>query len=313
MAIPASPTAAVESDALVGRRRVRSTRDFLARPLTAAAMTILVVTLVTAILGHAFAPHDPNAIDPSNILAGPSGKHVLGTDSLGRDNLSRVIYGTRIALEVAIVSVLGAFLVGGSLGLVGGYLGGWLDKVLVLAFDTLVAFPSVILALALLTLLGPSVANVTFVIAVGLTPYYGRLVRAQTLRERSAEYVKAERALGASRGRLLIRHIVPNILPPLLVIIAMDIPGAIAIEAGLAFIGLGVQPPTADWGVMLNDGFVDIGTSPWEIAGPIAALFLLTFAFSIVGEALRDVLDPRHTVTRAGAVGSGIRLGRGEG
>ena len=147
---------------------------------------------------------------------------------------------------------------------------------LVVVFDAVVSFPAVILGLALLTLLGPSIPSVVLVIGIALVPYYGRLVRGQTLSERRNQYVKAERSLGASRGRVLLRHILPNVLPPMLIIVAMDIPGAISIEAGLAFLGLGVQPPTADWGVMLNGGFTDIGTSPWEILGPIAALILIT-------------------------------------
>jgi peptide/nickel transport system permease protein len=139
---------------------------------------------------------------------------------------------------------------------------------------------------------------VVFVIALSLIPYYGRLTRAQTLAEKRNQYVKAERSLGASRMRVLRRHIFPNVIPPLLIVVAMDIPGAVAIEAGLAFLGLGVQPPTSDWGVMLNDGFKDIGTTPWEILGPILALIIMTTAFTIAGESMRDVMDPRYRPPR---------------
>jgi peptide/nickel transport system permease protein len=232
------------------------------------------------------------------MLAGPTWKHLLGTDSLGRDNLSRLLFGTRVALEVALPSVLSAFVLGATLGTIAGYLGGFVDRVLVVVFDSLISFPAVILGLALLSLLGPSVRSVDFVIGLSLVPYYGRLMRAQTLSEKKNQYVKAERSLGASRRRVLRRHILPNVLPPLLIVVAMDIPGAVAIEAGLAFLGLGVQPPTPDWGVMLNDGFIYIGTSPWEIIGPIVGLIVLTTAFTVLGETMRDVMDPRYRPPR---------------
>jgi peptide/nickel transport system permease protein len=283
-------------------------RDVARRPggITSAAVIVLVV--LVAIFAPLLAPHNPNAISATNFLMPPSARHLLGTDSLGRDNLSRVIFGTRIALEVALPSVLGAFIVGAALGLMAGYLGGLPDKLLVIAFDSLISFPAVILGLALLSLLGPSITSVIFVIGLSLVPYYGRLVRAQTLSERKNQYVKAERSLGASRVRVLRRHVLPNVLPPLLVIVAMDIPSAVIIEAGLAFLGLGVQPPTADWGVILNDGFVDIGTSAWVIAGPIAALVIMTTAFTILGETMRDVLDPRLRPPRRGFKGRRLRI-----
>jgi peptide/nickel transport system permease protein len=288
-------------------RGIRSlARDLIRRPAAATAMAAIVLLFVVAIFASLIAPHQPNAITVSNTLRSPSASHLLGTDSLGRDNLSRVIFGTRVALEIALPSVLGAFMIGGLLGLLAGYLGGWLDKILVVIFDALISFPAVILGLALLTLLGPSIRNVVFVIGIALVPYYGRLTRAQTLAERTNQYVKAERSLGASRFRVLRAHILPNVLPPLLIVVAMDIPGAVAIEAGLAFLGLGVQPPTADWGVMLNDGFIDIGTTPWEILGPIFALIIMTTAFTVLGEAARDVMDPRYRPPRRRWFGRGL-------
>jgi peptide/nickel transport system permease protein len=167
--------------------------------------------------------------------------------------------------------------------------------VLVVVFDTLISFPTVILGLALVTLLGPSIASVIFVIAVALVPYYGRHVRAQTLAEREIGYTKTERGLGASRARVLVKHLLPNVVPALLTIVAMDIPGAVVDEAGLAFLGLGVQPPTPDWGVMLNDGFVTFAASPWGVVGPIAGLVIMTSSFLVLGESVRDLLDPTNT------------------
>lgn len=282
------------------RGPVAFARDVLRRPAGAISAALILLLILTAIFAPLLAPYNPDTINVTNALASPSAHHFLGTDSLGRDNLSRVIFGTRVALAVALPSVLGAFIVGSVLGMAAGYFGGLADKVLVIAFDAVISFPAVILGLALLSLIGPSIQSVIFVIALSLVPYYGRLIRAQTLSERKNQYVKAERSLGASRARVLRRHILPNVLAPLLVVVAMDIPSAVIIEAGLAFLGLGVQPPTPDWGVILNDGFVNIGTSPWEILGPIVALVIMTTAFTVLGETMRDVLDPRQRLPRRG-------------
>jgi peptide/nickel transport system permease protein len=273
-------------------------RDVLRHPSAACAAFVLAIFVFVAIFGHLIAPHSPYAIQMGDVLANPSRDHLLGTDSLGRDNFSRLIYGARIALEVALPAVLGAFVVGGLLGTAAGYLGGPLDAVLVVIFDVLISFPVVILALALLTLLGSSLGNLDLVIGLALVPYYGRLMRAQTLAEKTNPYVKAERSLGVSRFLLLRRHILPNVLPPLLIVVAMDIPGAIAAEAGLAFLGLGLQPPTPDWGVMLSDGFNYLSASPWEMLGPLAAIIVVTTAFTVLGETMRDTLDPAKRLPR---------------
>jgi peptide/nickel transport system permease protein len=265
----------------------------LRRPAAFCSAAVIVSLILVAILAPLLAPHDPTKIDLDAALTGPSSSHWLGTDSLGRDNLSRLVFGARVAMQIAIPSIIGAFVIGAAIGLVVGYVRGVVDKVTLVIFDAVISFPSVILGLALLTLLGPSKKSVILVIAVAMIPYYGRLARAQTLSQIRNDYVRAERALGASRSRVLRSHVMPNALAPLLVIVAIDIPTAIAIEAGLAFLGLGVQPPTPDWGVMLNDGFTVIGTSMWPIAGPIAVLILVTTSFTVLGETLRDELDPR--------------------
>ncbi len=273
-------------------------RDVTRRPAGAASAGMILLLLLTAIFAPTLAPYGPNSIDVLHTLTGPSAQHLLGTDALGRDNLSRVLYGSQVAFEVALPAVLGAFLVGSVLGLVAGYLGGPVDKVLIVVFDALISFPAVILGLALLSLLGGSIESVAFVIGISLMPYYARLIRAQTLSERKNQYVKAERSLGASRLRVLLRHILPNVAPPLFVIVAMDIPSAIVIEAGLAFLGVGVEAPTPDWGVILADGFTNIGTSPWEIVGPIIGLVILATSFTVLGETMRDVLDPQQRIPR---------------
>jgi peptide/nickel transport system permease protein len=306
--------AAVTRDALpsVSPRGLRGgpaalLRQILRRPAGIAGMVIVSLTLLTAALAPLLVPRSPDAINLAHRFHGPSAMNLLGTDDLGRDNLSRLIMGTRFALEIALPAVAGAFVIGLVVGLIAGYFGGWIDKILVVVVDTLLSFPSIILALALLTLLGPSIPNTIIVIAVSFFPYYARLTRGQTLTAKHNAYVKAERALGASRPRILFAHLLPNILPPLLVVMAMDIPSAIVVEAGLAFLGLGVPPPAPDWGVLLNDGFVNIATSAWPLAGPLVALTIVTTGFTLVGETLRDITDPRHAVIRRRHVPSLIK------
>jgi peptide/nickel transport system permease protein len=232
------------------------------------------------------------------MLQGPSKGHLLGTDHLGRDILSRIIFGARIALGVAIPSV-GIALVGGVvLGLAAGYFGGVVDDAILVLLDSLKAFPSVALALAILALLGPALSNVIIVIGLTWIPGYARIARAQVLSTKQNVYVEAERALGASTLRIIGHHILPNIIAPLLILAAMDLPVVITFEAGLSFLGLGVRPPTPSWGVILADGFDHIRRSHWPITWAGLALILTTLGFTLFGEALRDVLDPRLSGTR---------------
>ncbi len=209
-----------------------------------------------------------------------------------------MIFGTRIALEVSIPAVGAALLAGLILGVAAGYAGGTLDSVLIVLMDSLQAFPAVILALALLSLLGPSLRNVIIVIAVAFTPNYARVSRAMVLAAKENQWVEAERSLGAGVGRVVLVHILPNIIAPLVILMAMDIPSAIATEAGLSFLGLGVQPPTPSWGVILADGFQNVVLSPWGIIDASAALMLATLGFTMLGETLRDVVDPKLSRVR---------------
>lgn len=265
----------------------------LAQPAGMIGVTIVVLTLLVALAAPLLAPYDPATIAMAKRFAAPSIDHWLGTDHLGRDNLSRVIFGARLALIIAIPAVLCAFLAGLLLGLAAGYIGGLLDRVLVVIADTFLSFPSVILGLALLTLVGQSVLNTTLVIALSLFPYYLRLARGLALSTKHQPYIKAERSLGAGSGRIMFVHLLPNILPPLLVVVAMDIPSAIVIEAGLAFLGLGVPPPAPDWGVLLNEGFVNVAISAWPLVGPLMAIVFVTTGFTLLGETFRDIADPR--------------------
>ncbi len=219
--------------------------------------------------------------------------HLLGTDRLGRDTLSRLIYGVGIALIVALPAVLSALVIGLLLGIVAAWRGGLIDALLVIVMDVLQAFPAVILALALLALLGPSLRNVIIVISIAFIPNYARVSRALVFSAKANQWVEAERALGASTLRIVFTHILPNILPPLLILMAMDIPSAIVIEAGLSFLGLGVQPPTPSWGAILSDGFQNIMQSPWGVVFASIILMITTLGFTMLGETLRDIVDPR--------------------
>ena len=199
---------------------------------------------------------------------------------------------------MAVPAVLGALIAGLVLGVLAGYVGGWLDNALIVVMDSLQAFPAVILALVLLSLLGSSLGNVILVIAVAFTPNYARVSRALVLALKQNQFVEAERALGASPPRLVLVHVIPNILAPLFILLAMDLPSAITTEAGLSFLGIGVQPPTPSWGVMLSSGFSRVQDSPWGVLTPGLALMIATLGFTLLGETLRDVFDPRLSGVR---------------
>jgi peptide/nickel transport system permease protein len=292
---------ATEAAPLVRRRGsgvLAVLREVVRRPKGLAGLVIVCGLILVALVPSLFAPYSSDAQNIVDRLQGPSREHLLGTDELGRDLLSRVIFGTRIALGVAIPAVTAALLAGLVVGVVAGYAGGILDSVMIVIMDTLQAFPAVILALALLSLLGPSLRNVIIVIAVAFTPNYARVSRAMVLAAKENQWVEAERSLGANVGRIVTVHILPNILAPLVILMAMDIPSAIATEAGLSFLGLGVQPPTPSWGVILSEGFENVVLSPWGIVSASAALMIATLGFTMLGETLSDVADPKLARTR---------------
>jgi peptide/nickel transport system permease protein len=272
--------------------------DVLRRPLGALGFLIVLVFMLMVIFGPLLAPYSYEEQDIPSMLQGPSGKYLLGTDHVGRDLLSRIIYGSRIALKVALPAV-GIALTGGVvLGLISGYLGGIVDDVILVILDSLKAFPAVVLALTILALLGASLVNVIIVIGLAWIPGYARIARAQVLSAKQNVYVEAERSLGATPWRIVIVHIMPNILPSLLILAAMDLPVVITFEAGLSFLGLGVKPPTPSWGVILSDGFEFVRQSPWPITWAGLTLIITTLGFTLFGETLRDVLDPRLSGTR---------------
>lgn len=272
--------------------------DVLRQPLGALGSVIVLVFMLTVLLAPVLAPYEYAQQDIPSMLQGPSRAHWLGTDHLGRDLLSRIIYGSRIALGVAIPAV-GIALAGGVvIGLTAGYAGGIVDDVTLVLLDSVQAFPAVILALVILALLGPSLVNVIIVIGLAWTPGYARITRAQVLSTRQHQYVEVERSLGASQKRVLFLHILPNVVAPLLILAAMDLPVVITFEAGLSFLGLGVRPPTPSWGVVLSDGFNFIRHSPWPITWAGLTLIITTLGFTLFGETLRDVLDPRLSGSR---------------
>ena len=262
-------------------------------PLGLIGLCLVTLMVISALGASIFAPYDPIQLNIMERLQGPSANHLLGTDQLGRDLFSRVLFGGQVALKVAFLTIGLALIVGIVLGLIAGYGPAWLDNSIMLLFDTIRSVPTIMLALAAVTVVGPSITTVIFVVAVSSIPNYGRIVRTQTLTIKSKDFVKAEKLMGASLLRILSIHLLPNILGPLLILASMDIPTVIALEAGLSFLGMGVKPPTPSWGSILNDGFSLIRNTPWPIIAGSIPLVLATLGFTFLGESLRDLLDPR--------------------
>ena len=262
-------------------------------PLGLIGLCLVTLMVISALGAPIFAPYDPIQLNIMERLQGPSVNHLLGTDQLGRDLFSRVLFGGQVALKVAFLTIGLALIVGIVLGLIAGYGSAWLDNSIMLLFDTIRSVPTIMLALAAVTVVGPSITTVIFVVAVSSIPNYGRIVRTQTLTLKSKDFVKAEKLMGASLLRILSIHLLPNILGPLLILASMDIPTVIALEAGLSFLGMGVKPPTPSWGSILNDGFSLIRNTPWPIIAGSIPLVLATLGFTFLGESLRDLLDPK--------------------
>ena len=262
-------------------------------PLGLLGLCLVTLMVVSALGASIFAPYDPIQLNIMDRLQGPSASHLLGTDQLGRDLFSRVLFGGQVALKVAFLTIGSALIIGVVLGMIAGYGPAWLDNSIMLLFDTIRSVPTIMLALAAVAMVGPSITTVIFVIAVSSIPNYGRVVRTQTLTIKSKDFVKAEMLMGASLLRILSIHVLPNILGPLLILASMDIPTVIALEAGLSFLGMGVKPPTPSWGSILNDGFALIRNTPWPIIAGSIPLVLATLGFTFLGESLRDLLDPK--------------------
>ncbi len=255
--------------------------------------SVVLLFLLLALFPGLFTAYDPLTQDLPNRLLPPSGAHWFGTDDLGRDTLTRVVYGARISLLVGLVSVGIAMLIGTAIGVVAGYFGGTLGEVLMRAIDIILAFPSILLAILIVAILGPGLTNAMIAIGIVNVPIYARLLRSTTLQVRGQEFIEAAHAVGVSNPTIIIRHILPNCTSPLIVQATLGIGAAILETAGLGFLGLGVQPPTPEWGTMLSQAKDFIRTAPWILAFPGMAITLVVVAFNLMGDGLRDLLDPR--------------------
>ncbi len=263
-------------------------------PRVMAAASLVALLFLVALLAPVISPHDPIATEPDNSYLPPlSPAHLLGTDELGRDLLSRTLWGARVSLPVAFVAVGVGLIVGGLIGLISGYRGRITDLLLMRLIDALLAFPGLILAVAIVAALGPSLTNAMIAIGVVAVPVYARLVRGQVLQLREMEFITATRSLGATPLRLVFRHLVPNLLNPVIVQVSLSAGFAILAEATLSFLGLGAQVPTPDWGQMINSGARFLNNDPWLAIVPGVAISLTVYSFNFLGDSLRDALDPR--------------------
>ena len=254
---------------------------------------VLALLALAAIFAPLVAPYPPLQYHPSVASQPPSRAHLLGTDDLGRDQLSRVIYGARISLSVGILAILAGGAIGTAMGMVGGYLRGWVDQIITIAVDSLLAFPPLLLPLAIAAVLGPSVENLIIALAIARIPVYARLARGQALQVRGLDYVTAARGVGTRTHAILGRHVLPNILSPLMVQATISVSLAILDESVLSFLGLGAQPPTPEWGAMISAAETYLTSDPWMMLGPALAIVVTVLSLNLLGDALRDQLDPR--------------------
>jgi len=265
-------------------------------PLTTFGLVIIFILMMTSFFAPLLAPYPDQGRGLSNLeerLAAPNTKHLLGTDYLGRDMLSRIIFGARVSLRAAIVVVLIVMSVGVPLGLIAGYFGGKVDEIIMRSADMILAFPSLLLAVAIIASLGPSLLNALIALCIPWWPWYTRLMRSQVISSKEMQFVESARAIGASRWRIMFRHILPNCISPIIVQATLDMGFIILALAGLGFLGLGTQPPTADWGVMVSDGREFFMKQWWISTFSGAAIFLTVLAFNLVGDGIREALDPK--------------------
>ncbi|HEY5365834.1 MAG TPA: ABC transporter permease [Casimicrobiaceae bacterium] len=295
MNAPALPVQLLSTDAAPAQAgRAHFLRRLMRRPVAVAGLGVVAIFVIVAIAAPLIAPYDPIATSFSAVRKAPSAAHWFGTDEIGRDVLSRVIYGARASLLAGVVSVLISLSIGIPAGLLAGYAGGIVDLLISRITDALLACPFLILAIALAAFLGPSLTNAMIAIGISATPVFVRLTRGTTLAIKSEDFVLAARAIGNSPIRVALRHVLPNIVPPLLVQATLAIAAAVIAEASLSFLGLGQQPPQPSWGSMLNVAKDYIDNAPWMAIWPGLSIFLLVLSFNVVGDGLRDVLDPRN-------------------
>ncbi len=288
-----SPAAVAMTSGVSWFRRLASPRFWQRHGLLVAGATLVGVMTLAALFAPLLSPHDPTLIDADAVLAAPSPTHPLGTDGLGRDVLSRLLFGARVSLWVGFVAVGLSVSIGLALGLVAGYFGGFVDEIVMRFVDVMLCFPSFFLILAVIAFLEPSLLNI--MIVIGLTSWMGvaRLVRAETLSLRDRDFVLAARVAGAGPARILLVHILPNAIAPVLVSATLGVAGAILTESALSFLGLGVQPPTPSWGNILMEGKDVLEVAPWLSIFPGLAILFTVLGYNLLGESLRDLLDPR--------------------
>jgi peptide/nickel transport system permease protein len=273
-------------------------RSLMRVRLSKFAAVVLGMTILVAVLAPWLAPHDPIKSKPWDSLHPPSGQYWLGADRLGRDQLSRLIYGARVSLVIGIGGVSIAVCLGMFIGVTAGWYSGMWDELLMRVMDGLSAFPGLLLALSLVAITGSSMVNIIVVVGIVGTPWVARVTRSQVLSLREREFIVAVRGLGAQPARIMLRHLLPNCLAPIIVQASLSVAAAILLEAGLSFLGVGVKPPTPTWGGMLRHAFETVAQAPWLTVSPGVVIFLVVLAFNFFGDALRDVLDPRLRGTR---------------
>lgn len=268
-------------------------RRFKRNRTAVAGLVVLVLIIAVAVFAPLLALHDPTEIYYRHKLESPNGFFPLGTDSLGRDMYSRLVYGARISLPTGIVAVVIALLFGVPMGVAGGYFGGRVDTVMMRTCDVILAFPGILFAIWLISIFGSNLRNVMIAVGLFSVPGFARVIRASVLSVKEMDYITAERALGASGGRIILRHILPNVLQPLIVLSSLRVASAMLAAAGLSFLGLGIQPPTPEWGAMLSEGRAYIGIAWWVVFFPGLAITLTVLATNMFGDGLRDALDPQ--------------------
>ncbi len=268
------------------RRMVRENK------LAVISFGVIILFVLAAVFAPLLTPYTYDEMDLANRLAPPSAAHLLGTDEGGRDVFTRLLYGARVSLLIGIVPTLLSMAIGAALGILAGFAGGKTDTVIMRIADVMLAFPSILLAMVLMYMLGDGLINIFLTLSIVNWASVARVVRAETLRLKELEYVEAARVTGVSRSKILLRHILPNCIPTLIVLFTLNVPSSILTESGLSFLGLGVQPPAASWGLMVNQGRQYLYTAPWLSFAPCVAIMLTVLAFNFLGDGLRDVMDP---------------------
>lgn len=268
------------------RRMVRENK------LAVISFGVIILFILAAVFAPLLTPYTYDEMDLANRLAPPSAAHLLGTDEGGRDVFTRLLYGARVSLLIGIVPTLLSMAIGAALGILAGFAGGKTDTVIMRIADVMLAFPSILLAMVLMYMLGDGLINIFLTLSIVNWASVARVVRAETLRLKELEYVEAARVTGVSRSKILLRHILPNCIPTLIVLFTLNVPSSILTESGLSFLGLGVQPPAASWGLMVNQGRQYLYTAPWLSFAPCVAIMLTVLAFNFLGDGLRDVMDP---------------------